>query len=140
MQGASDNFKRSVRHPATRYPASPGPFGLRSGARPPEGGAVSSEGRCDPATGCRRLSDNYPIAAAPPLPDSRFAEPPCYALGRPCSKYTAGLLLSSGNDCFHSRTVLVAMYSLASVRLHAMQRTVLSRQVLVIDSSNFWFR
>ncbi len=76
----------------------------------------------------------------PPLPDPRFAGPPSYALGRPWSKNTAGLLLRSGNDCFHSRTALVAMYSLASVRLHAMQRTVLSRHVLMIDSSNFWFR
>src|SRR5690348_5816822 len=47
-----------------------------------EGGAVSSEGRCDPVAGCGGPSLYLGGRASPPLPSSRFAGPSGNAPGR----------------------------------------------------------
>jgi hypothetical protein len=38
-----------------------------------EGGAVSSEGRCDPVAGCKRSNNILAVLTSPPLPDPCFA-------------------------------------------------------------------
>jgi hypothetical protein len=68
-----------------------------------EGGAVSSEGRCDPAAGCRRPDNSSRGLASPPLPDPRFVgplgprseEPSCCAAGIvvPATTFVARLMI-----------------------------------------------
>ena len=48
-----------------------------------KGGAVASEGRCDPAAGCTPQSSISAVAASPSAARSRFAGPSGNALGRP---------------------------------------------------------
>jgi hypothetical protein len=48
-----------------------------------QGGAVSSEGRCDPAAGCKRPNSSWRGLASPPLPDPRFAGPLGLRSGEP---------------------------------------------------------
>ena len=60
--------------PSLPDPRSAGPLGLRSGARPRRGRAVSSAGRCDPVAGDVRLTGHrYCGLASPSLPDPRSA-------------------------------------------------------------------